>query len=213
MASKKNRPSTEVNAGSMADIAFLLLIFFLVTTTMANDKGIAMLLPPKPDPNQPPPEVKENDRNIFKIQANSKDLLLVEDEPLTDVEELKPMIKEFILNFGRPSEDAMQVYNDLPAPMKSFVSAYGRKSTSSDGPDKAIVSFKADRGTSYELYITVLDEVNAAYNEVYGERIGKTAQEFLQLDQKDPEQKKLYDQARSGMPRAISIAEPTKIGG
>ncbi|MEQ9101652.1 biopolymer transporter ExbD [Imperialibacter roseus] len=213
MASKKNRPSTEVNAGSMADIAFLLLIFFLVTTTMANDKGIAMLLPPKPDPNQPPPEVKENDRNIFKIQANSKDLLLVEDEPLTDIEELKPMIKEFILNFGRPSEDAMMVYNDLPAPMKSFVSAYGRRKDSSDGPDKAIVSFKADRGTSYELYITVLDEVNAAYNEVYGERIGKTAQEFLQLDQKDPEQKKLYDQARSGMPRAISIAEPTKIGG
>jgi len=190
MASKKNRPSTEVNAGSMADIAFLLLIFFLVTTTMANDKGIAMLLPPKPDPNQPPPEVKEN-----------------------DIEELKPMIKEFILNFGRPSEDAMMVYNDLPAPMKSFVSAYGRRKDSSDGPDKAIVSFKADRGTSYELYITVLDEVNAAYNEVYGERIGKTAQEFLQLDQKDPEQKKLYDQARSGMPRAISIAEPTKIGG
>ncbi len=213
MASKKNRPSTEVNAGSMADIAFLLLIFFLVTTTMANDKGIAMLLPPKPDPNQPPPEVKENDRNIFKIQANSKDLLLVEDEPLTNVEELKPMIKEFILNFGRPSEDAMMVYNSLPAPMKSFVSAYGKKGNSSDGPDKAIVSFKADRGTSYELYITVLDEVNAAYNEVYGERIGKTAQEFLQLDQKDPEQKKLYDQARSGMPRAISIAEPTKIGG
>jgi biopolymer transport protein ExbD len=213
MASKKSRPTTEVNAGSMADIAFLLLIFFLVTTTMANDKGIAMLLPPKPDPNQPPPEVKENDRNIFKIQANSKDLLLVEDEPLTDVSELKPMIKEFILNFGRPSEDAMLVYNSLPAPMKGFVSAYGKKGNSSDGPDKAIVSFKADRGTSYELYITVLDEVNAAYNEVYGERIGKTGQEFLQLDQKDPEQKKLYDQARFGMPRAISIAEPTKIGG
>lgn len=213
MASKKNRPSTEVNAGSMADIAFLLLIFFLVTTTMANDKGIAMLLPPKPDPNEPPPEVKENDRNIFKIQANSKDMLLVEDEPMNDPTELKPMIKEFLLNFGRPSEDAMVVYNSLPPSMKSFVNAYGKKGNSSDGPDKAIVSFKADRGTSYELFINVLDEINAAYNEVYGERIGKTGLEFLQLDQKDPQQKILYDQARQGMPRAISIAEPTKIGG
>jgi len=203
----------EVNSGSMADIAFLLLIFFLVTTTMATDKGIAMLLPPKPDPNQPPPEVKENDRNIFKIQANSKDMLLVEDEPMQDITELKPMIKEFILNFGRPSQDAMDVYNSLPPAMKGFVSAYGRKATSSDGPDKAVVSFKADRGTSYELYIQVLDEINAAYNEVYGERIGRSAQEFLQLDQKNPSEKQLYDQARAGMPRAISIAEPTKIGG
>lgn len=213
MARKKIRPSTEVNSGSMADIAFLLLIFFLVTTTIANDKGIAMLLPPKPDPNEPPPEVKENDRNIFKIQANSKDMLLVEDEPMSDVKELRPQIKEFLLNFGRPSEKAMDVYNSLPPSMKSFVNAYGGKKNSSDGPDKAIVSFKADRGTSYDVFIKVLDEVNAAYNEVYGERIGKTAQEFLQLDQKDPEQKKLYDQAREGIPRAISIAEPTKIGG
>ena len=68
---RKNRPTAEIPNGSMADIAFLLLIFFLVTTTIANDKGIAMLLPPKPDPNQPPPEVTKNDRNIFKILANS----------------------------------------------------------------------------------------------------------------------------------------------
>ena len=213
MAKKKTRPTTEVNAGSMADIAFLLLIFFLVTTTMATDKGISMQLPPKPDPNEPPPEVKENDRNIFKIQANSKDMLLVENEPMQDITELKPMIKEFILNFGRPSETALEIYNSLPPSMKSFVSAYGRKATSSDGPDKAIVSFKADRGTSYELFINVLDEINAAYNEIYGERVGITAQQFLQLDQKNPEEKKLYDMARSGIPRAISIAEPTKIGG
>lgn len=213
MAKKKSRPTTEVNAGSMADIAFLLLIFFLVTTTMATDKGISMQLPPKPDPNEPPPEVKENDRNIFKIQANSKDMLLVENEPMQDITELKPMIKEFILNFGKPSETALEIYNTLPPTMKSFVSAYGRKATSSDGPDKAIVSFKADRGTSYELFINVLDEINAAYNEVYGERVGISAQQFLQLDQKNPEEKKLYDMARSGIPRAISIAEPTKIGG
>ena len=99
---RKNRPTAEIPNGSMADIAFLLLIFFLVTTTIANDKGIlAMLLPPKPDPNQPPPEVTKNDRNIFKILANSQDKLLVEDEPLTDVFELKEMVKKFRIEFWK----------------------------------------------------------------------------------------------------------------
>lgn len=213
MAKGKNRPAAEVNSGSMADIAFLLLIFFLVTTTIANDKGIAMLLPPKPDPNEPPPEVKTNDRNIFKILANSNDQLLVEDEPMRDVTKLRPMIKDFILNFGKPSADGRLLYNQLPATLRRHVNSKGRRADSSDEPGKAIVSFKADRGTSYELYVRVLDEVNAAYNEVYGERVGISAEEFLQLDKKDPEQKDMYTRARAGIPRAISIAEPNKIGG
>ncbi|PIB36142.1 hypothetical protein BFP72_12425 [Reichenbachiella sp. 5M10] len=213
MAKGKNRPAAEVNSGSMADIAFLLLIFFLVTTTIANDKGIAMLLPPKPDPNEPPPEVTKNDRNIFKIQANSLDKLLVEDEPLTDVTELRGMIKDFILNFRKPSLEGKELYNSLPATLRSHVQSNGKRDNSSDEPGEAVVSFKADRGTSYELYIAVLDEINAAYNEIYGQRVGLTAEEFLQLDKKDPEQKELYQRARQGIPRAISIAEPNKIGG
>ena len=183
---RKNRPTAEIPNGSMADIAFLLLIFFLVTTTIANDKGIAMLLPPKPDPNQPPPEVTENARNIFKILANSQDKLLVEDEPLTDVFELREMVKSFILNFGSPGEEGVAIYNTLPASMKSYISLNGRRPDSSDDPKTAIVSFKADRGTSYELYVQVLDQVNAAYNDVYGERVGLSANEFLQLDRDDP---------------------------
>jgi len=208
---RKNRPTAEIPNGSMADIAFLLLIFFLVTTTIANDKGIAMLLPPKPDPNQPPPEVTENARNIFKILANSQDKLLVEDEPLTDVFELREMVKSFILNFGSPGEEGVAIYNSLPASMKSYISLNGRRVDSSDDPKTAIVSFKADRGTSYELYVQVLDQVNAAYNDVYGERIGLSANEFLQLDRDDPIQDKKYLSARQGIPRAISIAEPNKI--
>ena len=101
---RRSRPTSEISSGSMADIAFLLLIFFLVTTTIANDKGIAMLLPPKPDPNEPPPEVNKKDRNIFKIQANSLDKLLVEEEVLADPTLLKGMVKEFVLNFGKPTE-------------------------------------------------------------------------------------------------------------
>mgnify|MGYP001415377436 FL=1 len=207
---RKNRPTAEIPNGSMADIAFLLLIFFLVTTTIANDKGIAMLLPPKPDPNQPPPEVTKNDRNIFKILANSQDKLLVEDEPLNDVFELREMVKSFILNFGSPGEEGVLIYNSLPASMKAFSSSV-RRSDYSDDPTEAVVSFKADRGTSYELYVQVLDQVNAAYNDVYGERVGLSASEFLQLDRDDPVQDKKYQAARQGIPRAISIAEPNKI--
>ena len=213
MARSKLGGSSEVNAGSMADIAFLLLIFFLVTTTIANDKGIMMILPPKPDPNEPPPEVTKNDRNIFKILANSKDLLLVEDEPLQDVKELKEMVKSFVLNFGNPSSEYAEIYNGFPSTLRSYVNANGRRPDSSDDPGEAVVSFKADRGTTYELYTEVLDQINAAYNELYGQRVGITGQEFLQLDKKDPDQKAMYLKARLKIPRAISIAEPNKIGG
>jgi len=203
MARSKSKPSQEVNAGSMADIAFLLLIFFLVTTTIASDKGILMMLPPKPDPNEPPPDITKNQRNIFKIFANSKDKLLVEDEPfggINDVPKLRGMIKEFVLNYGKNP--------DL-----------------SDSPTDAVVSFKSDRGTSYELFIGVLDELQAAYNEIYAERIASDLLEyfpdatrdditdlFRNLDKSDPQLKEMYNKAREGIPRQISIAEPSKIG-
>lgn len=205
----QKRTPPEVSSGSMADIAFLLLIFFLVTTTIANDKGIAMLLPPKPDPNEPPPEVTKNNRNIFKINANSADKLLVEDEPYRDpVENLKRDVKEFVLNFGNPTEEGIKVYNSLPSSMKSEINRFGRNPTSSDDPTECVVSFKANRGTSYDLYIQVLDAINAAYNEIYAERVGLTVEEWLSLDRGDQVQKDMYDRGRQGIPRAISIAEP-----
>ena len=200
------RDSPEISSGSMADIAFLLLIFFLVTTTIANDKGIAMQLPPPPEPDQPIVEFQQ--RNIFKILANSRDQLLVEDEPYTKpVSDLKDEVKDFILNFGNPTTAGVDLYNSLPSSMKQKTK---KDPASSDDPSKAIVSFKANRGTSYELYIEVLDAVNAAYNEVYGERVGISAEEFLALDQKKDLEKRIYQQARQGIPRAISIAEPDK---
>lgn len=203
----------EVSSGSMADIAFLLLIFFLVTTTIANDKGIAMLLPPKPDPNEPEQDIELHERNIFKILANSNDLLLVEDEPFRGtMTDLKEDVKKFVLNFGKPSEEGLQVYNSLPPTLKAYVNRFGKNPKSSDDPTSgnAVVSFKANRGTSYDLYIQVLDAVNAAYNEIYGTRVGITADEFLALDRDDPIQSDMYNRARQGIPRAISIAEPDK---
>lgn len=208
MARNKDRGTPEVSSGSMADIAFLLLIFFLVTTTIANDKGIAISLPSKPDPNDPPPEVKFQQRNIFKILANSEDQLLVEDEPYRKpVAELKGEIKDFILNFGNPTADGVDLYNTLPSAMKAKAN---QDVDSSDDPTKAIVSIKVNRGTSYELYIEIMDAANAAYNEIYGERVGLTAEEWLAIDLKDDTQRRIYLQARAGIPRALSIAEPDK---
>lgn len=206
MARNKDRGTPEVSSGSMADIAFLLLIFFLVTTTIANDKGILMQLPPPPEEEI---EIKLQERNIFKILANSNDQLLVENEPFTrPVGELKDMVKEHILNFGKITDtEAIDLYNSLPASMKAQAK---QNPESSDSPGDAIVSFKANRGTSYELYIDVLDNLHAAYNEIYAERVGLTAQQFLELDQSEELEKKVYQQARQGIPKAISIAEPDK---
>lgn len=205
------RKPPEVSSGSMADIAFLLLIFFLVTTTIANDKGIAMLLPPPPDPNQEELELKLQERNIFAILANSQDRLLVENEPYTGtMDELREEVKAFILNFGDPSPEGIEVYNSLPSSLKAYVNQNGKSPDSSDDPTSgnAIVSFKANRGTTYDLYINVLDAINGAYNEIYAERAGITVEEWLTLDREDDIQKDMYTRARSGMPRAISIAEP-----
>ncbi len=212
MARNSGRKLPEVSSGSMADIAFLLLIFFLVTTTIANDKGITLLLPP-PDNEQEDIDVDIQQRNIFKILANSSDQLLVEDEPYTkDPSNLKEEVKQFILNFGkRPmSEEAARVYNSFPPELKKYVQDNGGDPNSSDSPLslKSVVSFKVQRGTSYELYIDVLDAVNGAYNEVYGARVGLTAEEFLALDKRDETQKAIYERARDGIPRAISIAKP-----
>ncbi len=209
MPKGKKRPLPEVSSGSMADIAFLLLIFFLVTTTIANDKGITLLLPPKPDPNEPPPEVTKNDKNIFKILANSSDQLLIEDEPYKQsMTELRREVKQFVLNFGKPGEEGIQVYNSLPSKMKSEINRYGKLPDSSDDPTECVISFKAARGTSYELYIDVLDAINGAYNEIYSERVGISVEEWLALDKDDDIQKDMYTRARSNIPRAISIAEP-----
>lgn len=220
MARSKDKGSQEVNAGSMADIAFLLLIFFLVTTQIATNKGLTLLLPPKQEEDEPI-EIKQQERNLFKIQINSQDRLLVEDEPLDDVTQIRDMVYDFVLNFGNPSDKKKfkanvsdrDVYETLPGAMKSYISRSLGSEESSDGPGSAIISLKADRGSSYAIFISILDELNAAYNRVYGERVGLTSEEFRKLNRNDPRQKEQYDRARLGIPKAISIAEPSSVGG
>jgi len=210
MARKKNRMSQEVNAGSMADIAFLLLIFFLVTTTIASDKGILNILPPKLDPNQPPPEIDKNERNIFTILINANDDLLVEGDYRESADGLDQEVKEFVLNFAIPDEETLPLYNSLPASLKAIAR---QDPESSDNPKEAVVSIKTNRGTSYDKYLEVFDMVKKGYFDIYAERVGLDTDEYRALTGKDDAEKALQDRGKEGIPMAISIAEPDKIGG
>jgi biopolymer transport protein ExbD len=191
------RPTPDIPNASMADIAFLLLVFFLVTTTIANDRGLSIQLPPPPEA-MPPDDVKIQERNLFKIQVNSFDNVLVEGNPFNgSPSELTNMIKDFVLN-------------------------YGVDPNSSDSPEKAIVSFKTDRGTSHKKFIEILDAAQAAYYQIYADNAGVTVKKWLELssDLNNPENRRLYDIGRKRnpdgtveIPMALSIAEPTKAGG
>ena len=148
------RAAPEVNAGSMADIAFLLLIFFLVTTTIETDTGISRKLPPIDD-NTDPPIIKQ--KNIFTVLINGKNQLLVEDE-LMELKDLRKAAKEFLDNGGGTGEDACSYCKGK------------HSSTSSDNPDKAIISLKNERETTYSTYISVQNELVAAYNDLRNAR-------------------------------------------
>lgn len=146
------RSAPEVNAGSMADIAFLLLIFFLVTTTIEKDSGINRKLPPMEENEE---DVVIKQKNIFTVLLNGKDQLLVEDE-LMEVKDLRAAAVEFLNNNGDGSCD--------------YCIGAGKDPSSSDNPDKAIVSLKNERETSYAAYISVQNELVAAYNTLRNKR-------------------------------------------
>lgn len=149
---RKKRSTPEINAGSMADIAFLLLIFFLVTTTMDVDKGLMVKLAPWTD--EPPPEDnKIKEKNIFVVLVNSNDQLLVEDDYLS-IDQLRGSAKDFINNNG---DGTCAECNGLRSPV------------SSDNPQKAIISLQNDRGTSYQMFVKVRNEILGAYSELRNE--------------------------------------------
>lgn len=209
MASRMKKEAPEIPSGSMADIAFLLLIFFLVTTTIASDRGILNILPPKVDPNVPPPDIQLNERNIFNIRVNMNDQLMVENDYRDNTEGLSQEVKEFILNFGAPNEEAQALYNSLPPSLKAMARM---DPESSDHPMSggAVVSIKTDRGTGYDTYLEVLDLVKRAYFEIYAERVGLTADEYRALSGDNPGEEELRTRGSADIPMAISIAEPDK---
>ena len=150
MSRRKGAP--EVNAGSMADIAFLLLIFFLVTTTIETDAGLDRMLPPIEPPDT---DVVIKQKNIFTVSINKSGQLLVE-EQLMDLEDLRDAAIAFLDN-GGAAQGSPDYCNYCQGK---------RDASSSDNPQKAIISLKNDRETSYKTYITVQNELVGAYNDL-----------------------------------------------
>lgn len=158
----------DVNAGSMADIAFLLLIFFLVTTTIETDAGLDRMLPPLEPPDT---DVIIKQKNIFTVNINKNGQLLVEEE-LLDLRDLRNRAVAFLDNGGDGSCNYCKGRRDA---------------SSSDNPTKAIISLKNDRETKYGTYITVQNELVGAYNDLrnreaqrlYGRDFTEMEAEFL----------------------------------
>jgi len=192
------RQIQEINAGSMADIAFLLLIFFLVATTMDIDTGLSRLLPPMPEDEEQEDDSEIRERNVFVVLINRDDQLFVEKEVI-DISRLKEMTKEFFVN---PNDDAT-----LSEKRELTVDFFGEMMVS-----KGVISLRNDIGTSYGKYIAVQNEIAAAVNELRNEicmqRFGKR---YDNLDPLNETEKDLIAAVKKVYPMAISEAEPKEI--
>jgi len=197
----------EINAGSMADIAFLLLIFFLVTTTMDVDSGIARKLPEKSDVES---DVIVKEKNVLDIVVNRNNQLLVENE-YVKVTDVKRLAMKFIDNGGGIGTPV----DDKPGEPCDYCT--GEKDpNSSDHPSKAIISLQSDRGTSYGMYISIQNEIEAAYNELRNtlskKLYGRSYDELLN-DYKDNPSISLQDKIddlKNKYPQIITEPEPIK---
>lgn len=188
-----SKKTPEIQAGSMADISFLMLIFFLVTTTMDVDSGIVRRLPPLPEKDAEIPEVKE--RNIFNVLVNKNDALFI-DNRWGDINTLRQETKEFLSN---PSNR-----EDLPEKKVESIPYLG------DFPvSRGIISLKNDRGTSYDMYIQVQNELTAAVNELRDELSRQRFNKSFD-DLSDPD---IISAIQKAIPMSISEAEPEDIGG
>jgi biopolymer transport protein ExbD len=231
------RPLQEINAGSMADIAFLLLIFFLVTTTMDQDIGILRQLPPPiPEDQPPPPEVRQ--RDVYEVLVNSNNQLLVEGERM-DIRDLKAGAKEFYTNpLGSPDlpqhtrvtrSMVLENINRIKAALaetpgndelKEKLSTWEDKLVAvellgeyMELPGSALISLQNDRGTAYETYIAVQNELSAAVNELRDELSKEKFNiAYSKLNPGDENDKPKIKAIRAVYPQRISEAEPKDFG-
>ena len=192
---KKKKKVPGLNASSTADISFILLIFFLITTSMDTDSGLARRLPQPPDPDQEDAEIDVKERNVLNVRLNAAGALMINSD-VSDIRELRARAKEFVKN-----------ENDLSSLPEKHV-----KEIELLGPcyvtDKHVISVQTDRGTPYEIYFEVQNELVAAYNELREElakaKFGRSY-EYLTDEQKVA--------VRAYYPQKISEAEPENYGG
>lgn len=187
------RQVQEVNAGSMADIAFLLLIFFLVATTMNVDTGIQRVLPAYIE-DQQEQDMQLNERNVLLVNIDQTNRIGISGEPIS-LFELKDKAKDFILNVN---DDP-----NLPEKEVTAVDLIGDYPVS-----KGVISLKNDRGTNYDTYIRVQNELTRAFNEIRDElSMMKFGRKFMDLSESQREA------VQKAVPLKISEAEPKNIGG
>ncbi|MBP3343262.1 MAG: biopolymer transporter ExbD [Bacteroidales bacterium] len=187
------RKAEGINASSSADIAFLLLIFWLTTTTMNSDKGLQRRLPPMPDENQQQEDVKVNRRNIIQVKINSNDRIIAGGQ-IMEISEIKDKIVEFVTN-------PMNL-ETLPEKEMKEIEGFGQYAVS-----KGVVSLQNDRGTSYNAYLQVQNELVKAFNEIRDDFAVKNyGKKYNALDE---DKQKII---REAIPQSISEAEPKDIG-
>ncbi|MDR3286738.1 MAG: biopolymer transporter ExbD [Prevotellaceae bacterium] len=192
---KRKKGMPELNGAGMSDISFLLLCFFLMTSSMDESMGINRILPQIPDENLPPPENKVKPHNVLSVLVDGQDRLSVNSR-IVDIKDLKAVAKEFIAN---PAND----------PTKS-----SKKEVTEDIPNipgivkpvmatEAVISLQNARSTSFDVYLRVQNELTAAYSELRDEaskeRFGRKFSELNEV-QRDFIGKKIYAQRISESP-------------
>ena len=188
------RSVPELNSSSTADISFILLIFFLTTTSMDTDKGLARRLPPPPEENVEQDDTKVRERNVLQVRINAMDELMIGSD-MADVSEIRERAKEFIDN----PENLPNLPDKSPREIDLLGTVYIT--------DRHVISLQSDRGTSYSKYFEVQNELVAAYNELRDELARrKFGKPYLQLS----EEQALA--VRSYYPMKISEAEPKNYG-
>lgn len=196
---KKKRKMPGLNTSSTADISFMLLIFFLVTTSMDTDRGLARQLPPPPEENAEVKDIIVKERNILNVRMNSAGNLMLEDmdgQKFIKLEELRAIVKDFIAN-PKHEENKPEFHTErLPY--------FGDVEITKNH----VISVQNDRGTPYKVYFNVQHELIAAYNELRDEvsqkQFGKPYAELNEDQQKA---------VRDYYPQKISEAEPKNYGG
>jgi len=187
------KKTPEINGGSMADISFLMLIFFLMVTTMDAETGLARRLPPIPDANQKVEDQKVNRRNLLNVKINSRDAIFAGEQYISDVDQIEDIVVEFLTN---PSDN-----EKLSAKKIRNIEGFGEYPVS-----EGIISLQNDRATSYSVYIAVQNVLVRAITRIRDDfsqqNYGKT---YAELDE---DRQKIV---REAIPNTISESEPKDV--
>lgn len=186
------RPTPELNASSMADISFLMLIFWLTTTTMNSDKGLQRRLPPIPPEDQKTEDIKVKERNVIQVKINQNDRIIAGGQ-IIEIDQLKDIVADFIAN---PTNSETKPEKEM-----KNIEGFGECEVS-----KGVVSLQNTRGTSYNSYLMVQNELAKAFNQLRDDFAkAKFGKDYASLDE---DHQKIV---RDAVPLSISEAEPKDI--